>query len=404
MQENNVKPAVEFVVLMASLMSIVALSIDALLPALSHIGRAVNNPSSTNNQLLITMIFLGLGAGQLVFGPLSDSFGRKPIVMVGFVVFAIASFMCTAATSLEMIVAGRILQGIGLSAPRSISISIIRDSYQGDYMARVMSFVTAIFILVPVIAPALGKFLLDHYSWQAIFYVQLIFGVLVALWFWFRQPETLKAAYKVRFNKWIFVNGFKEVVKHKETVWFTVISGFITGSFMVFLSASQHIFEVQYDLVDEFPYIFAGMAIAVGSSTFTNGTLVVRLGMRRLAFIALILFCSISSIYSILFWNSENPTLWLLIFFMAMQFFTLGFLFGNLRAIAMEPIGHVAGIGSAITGFLSTLMAVPIATFIGGFVNTTALPLFIGFAICGSLGLIIFFVLRKRARVLKRIQ
>ena len=402
MQENHAKPKVEFIILMASLMSIVALSIDALLPALSQIGEAVNNPSDTDNQLLITMMFLGLGVGQLIFGPLSDSFGRKPIVMLGFGVFFIASFMCTAATSLEMMVAGRILQGVGLSGPRAISISIIRDSYRGDYMARIMSFVTALFILVPVVAPALGKFLLDNYNWQAIFYVQLFFGVLVASWFWIRQPETLKAEYKAKFDKFIFVNGLREVLKHKETIGFTIISGFITGSFMVFLSASQHIFEVQYNLADEFPYIFAGMAIAVGSSTFTNGTLVVRLGMRRLAFIALILFCSISIIYSVVFWNTPNPSVFTLAIFMALQFFTLGFLFGNLRAIAMEPIGHVAGIGSAITGFLSTIMAVPIATFIGSFVDTTALPLFIGFAICGSLGLLLFFAMKRRATLANR--
>ena len=401
MQENNTKPRLEFIVLMASLMSIVALSIDALLPALSQIGQAVKNPSTTNNQLLITMIFLGLGFGQLIFGPLSDSFGRKPIVMLGFGVFAIASFMCTTATSLEMMIAGRILQGIGLSAPRAISISIIRDSYQGDYMARIMSFVTALFILVPVVAPALGKYLLDNYSWQAIFYVQLLFGVLVAIWFWLRQPETLKEAYKVKFDRYIFKNGFREVIQHKETIGFTIISGFITGSFMVFLSASQHIFEVQYDLAEEFPYIFAGMAVAIGSATFTNGTLVVRLGMRRLAFIALILFCSISIMYSVVFWNTVNPGLWTLVIFMALQFFTLGFLFGNLRAIAMEPIGHIAGIGSAMTGFLSTLMAVPIATIIGSFVDETALPLFIGFAICGSLGLVLFLIMKKKTRLVR---
>jgi DHA1 family bicyclomycin/chloramphenicol resistance-like MFS transporter len=167
---------------------------------------------------------------------------------------------------------------------------------------------------------------------------------------------------------------------------------------MVFLSASQQIFEVQYDLVEEFPYIFAGMAIAVGSSTFLNGTLVVRLGMRRLAFIALIIFCCVSIIYSFLFWSTANPSLWTLIFFMALQFFTLGFLFGNLRAIAMEPIGHIAGIGSAITGFLSTLMAVPIATYIGSFVKTTAVPLFFGFAICGSLGLLMFLWMKNIRR------
>jgi len=381
---------------MASLMSIVALAIDALLPAMSTIGIAVGSFDPTDNQQLITMIFLGLGIGELVLGPISDSFGRKPIVYFGFALFGVASLICVAAPTLEWMLVGRVLQGIGLSAARSISISMIRDAYKGDYMAKIMSFVTAFFILVPIVAPAMGKFFLDHFGWESIFYVQLVAALMVAIWFWRRQPETLRPEYKIKFSRRMYLDGLKELLRYRETVAFTIVSGLITGAFMVYLSAAQQIFENQYGLADDFPYIFAGLAISVGLSTLLNGTLVVRLGMRRLAFIALTLFCAISVTYVALFWNTSNPSLWILIAFLAIQFFTLGFLFGNLRAIAMEPIGHIAGIGSALTGFVSTLIAIPIATYIGSFIVGTSVPLFIGFSVCGAISLLIFVSIRRK--------
>ncbi|WP_055436803.1 multidrug effflux MFS transporter [Lacinutrix algicola] len=385
----------EFIALMASLMSIVALAIDAILPAISYIGIDINSVDTGNNQLLITMIFLGLGFGQLLFGPLSDSFGRKPIVYIGFSVFTVGSIVCVSSPSLEWMIFGRILQGIGLSAPRTIAIAIIRDKFKGDYMAKIMSFVTTFFILVPVIAPMMGKFILNHYNWRGIFYVQLIMSLVVSIWFWKRQPETLKLEYKIKFSKHVFIDGLKELIKHKITMGFTVISGFISGAFIVYLSASQVIFENQYGLVDEFPYIFAGLAAGIGLSTFLNGSFVMRLGMWRLSFIATIVFCLNSLLYVILFWNAAtNPSLVVILIFMAIQFFTIGFLFGNIRAIAMEPIGHIAGIGAAITGFTSTIMAVPIANFIGGYVKETALPLFLGFVVFGGLSLLIFIRMR----------
>lgn len=378
-------------------MSIVALAIDALLPAMSTIGIDINSLDPTENQKFITMIFLGLGVGQLIFGPLSDSFGRKPIVYIGFALFCVASVICVLAPNLEWMIVGRILQGIGLSAPRTISISMIRDSYKGDYMAKIMSFVTAFFILVPIVAPAMGKFFLDHYGWESIFYMQLVATLGVGVWFWRRQPETLKPEYKIEFSSHVFVDGFKELLRHRETMAFTIVSGLITGAFMVYLSSAQEVFEVQYGLADNFPFVFAGLAISVGLSTLLNGTMVVQLGMRRLALIALTLFCTVSIVYVGLFWNSQNPSLWILITFLAMQFFTLGFLFGNLRAIAMEPIGHIAGIGAAITGFISTMIAIPIATYVGSYIQDTILPLFVGFLVCGSISLGIFMMMRRRS-------
>ena len=302
-------------------------------------------------------------------------------------------------TSLEVMVVGRILQGIGLSAPRTIAISIIRDTYKGDYMARIISFVVAFFILIPVVAPAIGKLILDSFGWEAIFYVQLLFALITAIWFWRRQRETLRSEYKVQFSRHVFVDGLKEFIKYRETVAFTFISGLVTGSFLVYLSAAQHIFENQYAMKDAFPFIFAGLAISIGLSTLLNGTLVLRFGMRKLSRMATAVFTLIALLYTLVFLNSPNPGIYTLVGFLSMQFFCLGFMWGNYRSIAMEPIGHIAGIGAAINGFVSTLLAIPIATFIGNFVENTVWPMFAGLAVCGLASLLLFRISRSRKKV-----
>jgi len=384
------KSQFEFIALMASLMAMAALSIDALLPAMSVIGDVVGVTDAHDNQLLITMIFLGLGIGQLFFGPLSDSFGRKPLVYIGFVVFIVASFVCVFSTSLQMLIFGRIMQGVGLSAPRTISYSMIRDLYEGDHMAKIMSFVTVVFIIVPTLAPALGKYVLDYFNWQAIFYFQIVFCILVAFWFGLRQKETLTSASKTPFTKTLFASGFRTVVSCKSTMVFTIISGLIMGSFMLYLSASQQIFEQQYGLVEEFPYVFAGLALAFGASTFLNGKLVMKYGMEKLIRISLYTFTLTALAYILLFFGESNPSLRLLIGFLLAQFTSLGFLFGNLKAISLQPLGRIAGIGAAITGFISTLLAVPIGIFLGTFMQQTTLPLFMGFFACGLSSLIVY--------------
>ena len=353
MSKSTIK--LEFIALMASLMSIVALSIDALLPALPEIGNSLEVIDTTKNQLLITMIFLGIGFGQLLFGPLSDSFGRKRMVYIGFSIFILASIVCVNTKSFEVMIIGRVLQGIGLSSPRTIAIAMTRDTYKGDLMAKVLSFIVMFFILVPIVAPGFGQLLLDFFSWKAIFNTNLIIGSVVVIWFWKRQPETLKPKNRISFSGSIFITGTKEFFKYKEAVAFTFISGFITGSFMVYLSTSQQIFQVQYQLGDLFPYIFASTAFSVGFATFANSQLVMKFGAFNIAFTAAIAYTIISILYVVLFHTGNNPSVHILIAFFIVQFFAVGFLFGNLRSLAMEPLGHIAGIGSAINGFLSTV-------------------------------------------------
>ncbi|WP_111684134.1 multidrug effflux MFS transporter [Winogradskyella tangerina] len=403
MQKQN-RSQFEFVVLMAALMSIVALSIDAVLPALPMIGDYLSVSNPLDNPKLITSIFLGLGIGQLIFGPLSDSFGRKPIVYAGFILFFIASIICVTTKSFEMMILGRVLQGVGLACPRTMCIAMIRDTYEGDYMAKIISIVVMVFILVPVIAPTLGQYLMNHYNWQFIFTFNLIFGLIVMLWFWLRQPETLNDKYRIPYRLKIFKTGTVQFFKIRSAVIYTLLSGFITGSFMVYLSTSQQIFEKQYDLAEEFPLIFASLAISVGLATFLNSQLVIKYGMKRIVHTAMISFIIISLLFIILYNSGTNPSIGILIAFFALQFFTIGFLFGNLRALAMEPMGHIAGIGSALNGFISTVMAVPIADYIGTYVVNTVTPLFIGFLVCGLISLALFYLnSNKGAKVLSKI-
>lgn len=377
-------------------MAIVALSIDALLPALPNIAKDLNIIDASNNQLLITMIFLGLGIGQLIFGPLSDSLGRKPVIYTGFFIFIIASILCVTAHSFEVMILGRILQGIGLAAPRTLSISMVRDTYSGDYMARVMSIVTMVFILVPVVAPSIGKFLITFFDWRSIFNLNLIYACIVMFLFWKKQPETLPKQKRSQLTLKSFINGGKEFFRHKNAIAYTLVSGCITGSFMVYLSTSQQIFEHQYQLKDLFPYIFASLAISIGFATFLNSALVVRFGMKYIASIASIAFCIISILYVVIFHSGNNPELSVLIIFFALQFTAIGFLFGNLRSLAMQPIGHIAGVGAAINGFVSTIMAVPIANFIGHYVTDSVLPLFIGFSICGAVSVLLMLLANRK--------
>ena len=400
MKSKNNTLELEFIALMAFLTANVSLTINTVLPALTDIGKSFVDVKSTDLQLIITMVFLGLGVGQLIFGPISDSLGRKPAIYIGMVVFFIASFICVFATSIEMMLIGRVLQGIGLSAPSAISTSIIRDVYSGNQMAKIMSFVATIFILVPMITPILGQKIVDLFNWQTIFYFQIFFASIILLWLAIRQKETLIEKYRVKLTKRLFINGIQEFSKHRVSIVYTVVLGLMTGSFMAYLSVTKQIFQDQYGLIEEFVYIFAALATSIGLASLLNGSLVVKYGMKKLANGAIYLFSFSALVYASLFYfYTENPSLPILLFFLSLQLLSIGFIFGNIKSLAMQPIGHIAGIGAAINGFTSTIIAVPIAILIGKFVDTTALPLFIGFLTSGSISiLLIHYFCKKNSR------
>lgn len=374
----------EFVAMMALMMSLVAMSIDVMLPALSHIGADLGVQRENANQLVVTMIFLGLAVGQLFYGPLSDSIGRKPAITLGYGVFFAGCLLSIFAASFPMMLAGRLLQGVGVAAPRSVSLAVIRDQYEGRAMARVMSFIMVVFILTPVIAPTLGQAVLLIAQWRAIFVALLALGAISLIWFALRQPETLPPARRAPLSATRIARALREVLGNHVALGYTLMAGLIAGAFQGYLSSAQQILQFQYALGTLFPLVFAINALAIGLASFVNGRLVTRYGMRALTRLALLSLCGLSIAFAGVAWlTAGQPALWLFMSLLMPIFFCVGIMFGNMNSLAMEPLGHVAGVGAAVVGSLSTLLATPLGMVVGQAYNGTITPLVAGFAVLG---------------------
>jgi DHA1 family bicyclomycin/chloramphenicol resistance-like MFS transporter len=380
----------EFVALMATLTALAAMSIDMVLPALPAIGASLGVERSNDNQLVVSLLFLGFGVGQLFYGPLSDSVGRKPAAFAGLTLFSAGCVLALTSRSFPMMLAGRFLQGIGVAGPRTITLALVRDRFEGREMARVMSLITVVFILVPVVAPAIGQTVLALSGWRAIFGVYLATGLVATIWFAVRQEETLPTERRIPLGLGRIAAATREVVGHRQSIGYTVASGLIFGALLGYLSSAQQILQQQYALGPRFPLFFAMVAIAIGAASFANASLVIRYGMRMLAnlslrgiFLVSVVFAAIAATWS------GHPPLWWLMAYLITSFFGIGLLFGNLNAMAMQPLGHIAGTGAAIVGATSMLISLVLGTWIGQSYNGTVLPLVIGFAALSACAMLV---------------
>ena len=369
---------------MATLMSLVALSIDAMLPALGEIGRDLGVGRDNDVQLIVSFIFLGITVGQLAYGPLSDSLGRKPALLAGLGVYMVGCLLSLFSQHFSTMLAGRLLQGLGVAGPRIVAVALIRDQYEGPLMARVMSLAMAIFIIVPIIAPAMGQGILMIASWRAIFGVFLVMAVAVAVWFTIRQPETLPPERRIPFSPARVVSGFREVLTNRTAFGYTVTAGLVFGAFIGYLSTAQQIFQVQYGLGKLFPLYFALLAVALGVASLVNARLVMRYGMKPLSRWALAVMGVLSiGFFIVSYLAAGHPPLAVLVAYLLVVFFCEGILYGNMNALAMEPLGHIAGVGAAFVGALSLLISIAGGTLIGQAYDSTILPLVAGFGVLG---------------------
>lgn len=383
-------PFMEFVIIISFMMSITALTIDAILPALSQISTELSVQNTNDRQLAISILFLGLGFGQLFFGPLSDKTGRKPPVYIGYIIYIFGSILAGFSVTFPMLLAGRFLQGLGISGPRSVTLAIVRDRFEGRLMARVMSFVMTVFILVPLIAPSLGQVVMTTFGWRNIFTSLVGFALVSLIWFSLRMPETLAPEHRAPFSLKRILNTTIEIVKIKPAIGYTVTSGLIGGAFLGYLNSSQQIFAEQYALGPRFPLIFSMLAGSIGLASLVNSQLVMRFGMRFLVTWSLRIILGLAAVgLGLALMAGGLPPLWLLMTYLMLTFFCIGILFGNQNSLAMEPLGHLAGIGSAIVGSLATLIQTPLGTFIGQQFNGTILPLILGLAGTTAVSLLI---------------
>lgn len=372
----------EFIILLSLMMSLTALTIDAMLPSLPQIGRDLYVQHTNDSQLVVTVIFLGMAVGQLFFGPLSDKTGRKPAIYAGYLLFIAGALLSGFAINFSMMLMGRLIQGVGISSPRAVTLAIVRDRYEGRIMARLMSIVMTVFILVPLLAPTFGQTVLLLSGWRAIFFSFVIIAIITITWFALRMPETLTLENRLPFSLHKIISTIREILKIRTALGYTVTAGLISGVFLGYLSSTQQIFQVQYALGEWFPLYFALISLSLGMASLTNSRLVMKFGMRFLVLWSLFFIFGLSIFgLGIALITSGHPPLWGLVLYLMMTFFGIGILFGNLNTLAMDPLGHMAGIGAAVVGSLSTLISMPLGTFIGRSYNGTILPLVTGIAI-----------------------
>jgi DHA1 family bicyclomycin/chloramphenicol resistance-like MFS transporter len=391
-------PFGEFVAMIAALMALAAMSIDIMLPALPNIAAsfAVADPNAA--QLVVTHYLLGFAAGQLFFGPLSDRFGRRAVLFAGLGLYALAAAACLVAGSFEVLLAARFAQGLACAAPRVIAVAVVRDVYGGRRMAQVMSFVMMVFIVVPVVAPSAGGAILLAGSWPAIFAFLLALALALIGWTALRLPETRAPEHRIALRPRSLGDAFLAVLRSRPTLGYAVAGGVVLGALMGYIASAQQVYVEVYRLGVWFPLVFGAVALAQSAASFTNSRLVMRLGMRRLSHAALAGFAAISVAHLAL--TLAFGTLPLAAFgvLLAATFFAFGFVMPNFNALAMEPMGRIAGTASSFVGAATTGLSATLGWAVGQQFDGGTLPLLAGFALYGmaALGLV---ALTERGRL-----
>lgn len=392
-------PFAEFVALIAVMFAMIAFGTDSMLPALPEIARDLGLDNANRAQLVVTSFVLGTGLGQLFTGPLSDTLGRKPVISAGLGLFMLGSLLAWQVQSLEWLLAARFLQGAGVSAPRTVTLAMVRDLYAGRMMARVMSIAMALFVLVPAVAPLMGQAIMQAFGWRSIFLSFVLFAAIGLIWLNLRQGETLAPDRRRPLRVASFIAAGREVLTSRIVLTYMAILSFGYGALFGYLSSAQQVFVDVFGVGDAFPLFFAGIALFSGISGFVNAALVVRLGMRLMATtaFAVILICNLALIGALLFLPLSQGVLFgLFLGWSVLAFLVPGLTFGNLNALAMEPMGHIAGMASAMIGAISTMFGVLIAIPIGLAFDGSILPLLVGFTICSALSLGLMLTTRQR--------
>jgi len=355
-----------------------------MLPALNLIGAELGLVNENDVHFIITAFFLGMATGQLFVGPLSDRYGRKPVIHIGYTIFLLGCLVSMFAQSWSVMLLGRVLQGIGAAAPRIVTVALVRDQFEGRAMARILSIVMAVFIVVPIIAPALGQGLIYLSGWRATFLGLAVFSVIVSVWFYFRQPETLGISKRRSLQLKDISDGLFEIIKTRVALGYSLAAGLMFGAFIGYLGSAQKIYLDTFGVGDLFVMYFAIASVSLGMASLVNAQLVMHFGMRRLTRFALFSLTGISFVFWFILPIYEGvPPIWIFLVWKLSTFFFVGIVFGNLNALSLEPLGHMAGLGAAFVGSISLFISLPLAWVIGHFYDGTLFPLVVGFTLLG---------------------
>ena len=401
----NIPSRAEFIALMAMISATVAFSIDAMLPALPEIATELTPDAPERATLIITSFVLGMGIGTLFAGPLSDALGRRPVIFAGFVLYCIGAVLAVRAETLELVLAARVIQGIGVAGPRIVALAVIRDLFSGREMARLMSFVLLVFSLVPAIAPALGAVIIWGVGWRGIFGSFVVFSLLIGGWYAARMPEThaIEARRPVRVS--LLWAALKEMLSIPMVRLSMLTQALCFGMLFAVLSTTQQMFDQVFDKGASFPAWFGLIALVAASASIVNARFVMRLGMRRLVMTVLGAQVLISSglLLSFNTISSEIHLFPIFFFWITSLFFLAGMTLGNLNALAMEPVGHIAGLAASLMGSVSTIGAVLVAVPIGLAFTGSPIPVAIGTLSCSAVAFLLTLRMRQLERVIVKV-
>lgn len=373
----------ELVGMVAALSALNALAIDIMLPALPQIGEAFQLTNDNDRQLVIICYVALFGVSQLIYGPLADAFGRRSVLVYALSIYIAGSILCVVAPSFELFLAARALQGVGAAATRVIATAVVRDLMEGRRMAQVMSMAMTAFMIVPIIAPSIGQLILFVAPWRWIFGALLVYALIVLAWALIRLPETLKPENRRAFNPPAIISAYAMVLRERQTVGYMFATTFITGCLFGYITSSEQLFVDVYNLGPAFPLAFASIAIAISAGTFLNSRLVVRHGMRRLSHIMIIGF-TIAALVLAGIAQLGWATFPVFTIMLAITFAMFGFIASNFNALAMEPMGKVAGSASAIYGAVTATGGAIFGALIGRAFDGTVVPFAIGLAAAGA--------------------
>lgn len=386
----------EFVALIAMMMALNALAIDSMLPALPAIGDALGVVSENSRQWVITAYLLGFGVTQIIYGPLADRFGRKPVLMVGLGLYVLFSVLAAFSPTFELLIAARVGTGVGAAALRVLAVSIVRDRYSGRTMARVMSLSFLVFLGVPILAPTLGQAILTVAPWPWVFGVLALGGAAFATWAAIRLPETLHPEDRMPIQVGRIASAFRQALTNRQSIGYTLAITAISGALFGFINSSQQIFFDVFHEPQLFTAVFALVAGGIAVASLLNARLVERLGSRLISHTALLGFIAMSSIHAAVALTGHE-TIWTFAILQALTMFCFGFIAGNFGSMAMEPMGHIAGTASSAQGFISTTFGASLGFLIGQQFNGSAAPMTIGFVSLGLSALVcVLFAERGR--------
>ena len=384
----------EFVAMVASLMAMTALAIDAMLPALPAIGQDLNVIQDNDRQLVIGVMLLGFGIAQIVHGPLSDRFGRRPLLVGGLGLYAVSSVVAAFAQSYELLLAARFFQGVAVAATRVLAVSIVRDLYVGRKMAQVMSFAMMVFMAVPVLAPLLGEIIISIANWRWIFWMFAAIGISVGLWIGWRLPETLHAEDRMPLTVERVRHGWKQTLTNRKSLGYMLASALLSGALFGFINSIQQVIYDTFGRPEMLVPAFAVIAGAMSAASLLNSRIVLRLGTRLVSHSALIVFIVLAAAASFTAY-ADTESLWLFLVLLSLNMGSFGLCGANFSAMAMEDMGAIAGTASSVQGAVGVLLGAVIGVSICQLYDGTTLPLSLGFLVCGCLALVCVFVTEK---------